>query len=145
MKSLACALLGALFAVGLVIAQMTNAGKVLGFLDFGGDWDPSLLWVMVGAIGVHALSYRLVTRRTSPLFGATFAIPARGHIDAPLVVGASLFGIGWGLGGYCPGPALVSLFTFDPVTLTFVAGMALGMLGFAWRSSRVGRAAPALG
>ncbi|MBX3272661.1 MAG: YeeE/YedE family protein [Sandaracinaceae bacterium] len=121
---------GALFSVGLAVAGMTQPSKVIGFLDFLGDWDPSLAFVMAGAIAVHALLFRLVTRRASPLFEAAFQIPKRRDFTPQLVVGAALFGIGWGLGGFCPGPGLASLPTLGAEALAFVGAMIGGMLAY---------------
>ena len=118
---------GLVFALGLGISGMTQPAKVIGFLDFTGNWDPSLAFVMVGAIMVHALLYRLIRRRSSPLFAPTFAIPTRTDIDLRLVGGATLFGIGWGIGGFCPGPALTSLASGHSTVLIFVAAMITGM------------------
>ena len=120
---------GLLFAVGLGVSGMTDANKVIGFLNLAGDWDPSLAFVMVGAIGVHLALYRLIIRRQSPLFGDTFHIPTRRDISPQLVGGAALFGVGWGLGGFCPGPGLVSLAGFGSSAAVFVVFMFVGMVG----------------
>jgi uncharacterized membrane protein YedE/YeeE len=125
--SLVSFLSGVVFALGLGLSGMTQPAKVVGFLDFTGNWDPSLAFVMVGAIMVHALLYRLIRRRSSPLFAATFAIPTRTDIDPRLVGGAALFGIGWGIGGFCPGPAFTSLASGHSTVLLFVAAMITGM------------------
>ncbi len=119
---------GALFGVGLVLGGMTRPRKVIGFLDFGGDWDPSLACVMLGAVSVHFLGNRLMRGSAAPLFADEFAVPTRRSIDARLVMGAAVFGIGWGLAGYCPGPAIVSLGAGSPGAVVFVAMMLLGML-----------------
>lgn len=119
-------LAGALFAVGLVVGGMTLPGKVIGFLDFAGAWDPSLLFVMSGGLLVHGLLYRLVMRRSSPLLAAKFHVPSRRDIDRRLVLGAAIFGVGWGLGGYCPGPGLVSL-TSGALPVVFVASVIAGI------------------
>jgi uncharacterized membrane protein YedE/YeeE len=121
---------GGLFALGLGVAGMTRPEKVLGFLDLLGDWDPSLALVMVGAIAVHALAHRVRTGR--PLLGGTFQLPTRRDIDVRLVMGAALFGVGWGLAGYCPGPGLVSLAGPLPVAALFVGAMLGGMALFGW-------------
>jgi uncharacterized membrane protein YedE/YeeE len=123
---------GLLFAIGLAIAGMTQPSKVIGFLDFFGDWDPSLMLVMVGAIAVHLVLLRVVLKRRSPLFADAFRIPTRRDLTPQLVIGASLFGVGWGLGGFCPGPAVASVGTLGAHALTFVATMALGMLVHRW-------------
>jgi uncharacterized membrane protein YedE/YeeE len=120
-------LAGALFALGLGVGGMTQPSKVIGFLDVAGAWDPSLAFVMMGAIGVGVVPFRFVLRRSRPLLGGTLHVPRTKHVDARLVLGAALFGVGWGLGGYCPGPALVSLVTGQAPVLIFVAAMAAGI------------------
>lgn len=127
---------GLLFAVGLAIGGMTRPAKVLAFLDLAGKWDPSLAFVMAGAIAVHALAYRLVRRRRTPFFAASFALPPRSDVDPSLVAGALCFGVGWGLAGYCPGPALTGLASGAVPTCVFVAGMVLGMAAHGWRVRR---------
>lgn len=118
---------GLLFGVGLVVSGMTQPQKVLDFLDPLGHFDPSLMLVMVGAIGVHLPAYHAIRRRTAPLYAARFEVPTRRDIDPALLVGALLFGAGWGLGGYCPGPALVALPAGHSATIVFVAAMLAGM------------------
>lgn len=117
---------GGLFGVGLGLSGMTSPAKVIGFLDVAGAWDASLAFVMIGAIAIHAVLRRLVLRRTSPVFAGGFDLPTTSSIDRRVVVGSALFGIGWGLAGYCPGPALVSVVT-GPGALLFVLAMAAGM------------------
>ena len=118
---------GLVFAIGLGVSGMTDPRKVLGFLDVGGSWDPSLAFVMIGAIGVHFAFARRAVARPVTLGGAPIALPARGSIDARLLVGAALFGVGWGVGGYCPGPALVALTGNGSLTVVaFVAAMIAG-------------------
>jgi len=119
---------GALFAVGLAVSGMTRPAKVAGFLDLAGDWDASLAFVMMGAIAVHFVAYRLVLRRPAPLFDESFHLPTRRDIDLRLVLGAAVFGVGWGLGGYCPGPGLVSAAAGALGAVVFVVGMTVGML-----------------
>ncbi len=119
---------GALFAVGLAFSGMTRPSKVVGFLDLAGDWDASLAFVMMGAIAVHFVAYRLVLRRPAPLFDGSFHLPTRRDIDLRLVLGAAVFGVGWGLGGYCPGPGLVSAAAGALGAVVFVVGMTVGML-----------------
>jgi uncharacterized membrane protein YedE/YeeE len=109
---------------------MTQPAKVTAFLDFTGHWDPSLLFVMGGAVMVHAVLYRLIRRRTTPLFASVFSIPARREIDWRLVGGAALFGVGWGMGGFCPGPALTSLASGRMPVILFVASMLAGMMAY---------------
>lgn len=126
MRALSALLAGVIFAAGLILSGMTQPAKVIGFLDIGGRWDPSLAFVMGGAVLVHAVAYRLILRRRAPLFEARFHVPSRRDLDLRLIAGAVLFGIGWGLAGYCPGPALVSLTAGWPALL-FVAAMVAGM------------------
>ena len=123
------ALSGALFGLGLAVSGMTQPAKVIGFLDVLGDWDPSLAFVMLGAIGVYATAYRaLAVKMPRPLYAGRFDIPASRTIDGRLVTGAALFGIGWGLGGFCPGPALVAFGAHAAAALWFVPAMLAGML-----------------
>lgn len=121
---------GVLLALGLGVSGMTNADKVIGFLNIAGDWDPSLAFVMVGAIAVHWLLFRLILRRESPFFGGNFGIPTRRDITVRLVVGSALFGVGWGLGGFCPGPGIVTSMSFGSEALAFLSAMVVGMLSF---------------
>ncbi|HLV20595.1 MAG TPA: DUF6691 family protein [Polyangiaceae bacterium] len=118
---------GFLFGLGLLVSGMTEPRRVLGFLDVTGDWDATLLFVMAGAVLVHAVLYRLIRRRPSPLFAEAFAVPSRRDIDGKLLAGAALFGAGWGLSGYCPGPALVSLSAGGAGIVSFVVGMVAGI------------------
>ena len=118
---------GIVFAIGLGLSGMTNPNKVIDFLNPAGGWDPSLAFVMVGGIGFHMLTYRWIVGRGSPLFGGRFGIPTRSDITPQLVLGAALFGVGWALGGVCPGPGLVSLATGSAYALTFVGTMSAGM------------------
>lgn len=115
---------GLLFGVGLILSGMVDPAKVLNFLDVAGTWDPSLAFVMAGAIGVAAPGFWLVRRRKAPLASASFRVPpADAPIDRSLVVGAAVFGIGWGLAGFCPGPALVSLPLGTHGAIAFVSAM----------------------
>lgn len=118
---------GVLFAVGLGISGMTQPGKVTGFLDVLGVWDASLLWVMAGAVAVHFVLFRVIRRRARPLFSARFHLPTRHDIEPRLVVGAAIFGVGWGLGGFCPGPGLVAAGSGESSAVFFVLSMAAGM------------------
>ncbi|MDX2169938.1 MAG: YeeE/YedE family protein [Deltaproteobacteria bacterium] len=115
------------FALGLGLGGMTQPSRVLAFLDVSGDWDPRLAFVMCGAIAVYAPIYRLALRRAVPLCAPAFDLPTRRSIDTRLVVGALLFGIGWGLAGLCPGPALTSLASGEPAAVLFVAAMLAGL------------------
>jgi uncharacterized membrane protein YedE/YeeE len=122
-------IVGLLFAIGLALSGMTQPQKVIGFLN-PWDWDPALLFVMIGAIGVHALSYPLVRKRKSPLFDTKWHMPTRKDLSARLVLGSAIFGLGWGLGGYCPGPGVTSLVSGDLLPIMFVVSMVAGMLFF---------------
>jgi uncharacterized protein len=119
---------GLLFGVGLVVSGMSNPGKVLNFLDIAGRWDPSLMFVMAGAVAVSFVGFRMIRRMSSPLTGGTFHWPTATDIDAPLVIGAVAFGLGWGLSGFCPGPALTAVSTFAPGALVFIGTMIVGLL-----------------
>lgn len=124
---------GILFALGLGVSGMTQPGKVIGFLDFfGGSWDPSLAFVMGGGVLVYMMGYPLAVRRDVPVFASKFLLPTRRDIDRRLILGSLLFGAGWGLGGYCPGPAMTSLPTFSTDVLVFAGSMFGGMLLYAW-------------
>lgn len=118
---------GLTFALGLGVGGMTKPARVLAFLDVAGDWDPRLALVMLGAIAVYAPAYRLARRRGHPVLAPAFDLPTRRTIDGPLVAGAVLFGVGWGLAGLCPGPALTSLASGEPAAVLFVAAMLVGM------------------
>jgi uncharacterized membrane protein YedE/YeeE len=131
-SALAAFLSGVIFAVGLAIGGMTQPAKVAGFLDFTGDWDPSLMFVMSGAVITHAILYPLIRHRSTPLFTATFSVPTRKDIDPGLLGGAALFGIGWGFSGFCPGPAITSLASGQTPVLIFVAAMIGGMYLYTW-------------
>lgn len=120
-------LAGLLFGLGLALAQMTDPSKVLGFLDLAGDWDPSLLFVLGGAVGLSALGFRLILLQRQPLFDSRFHLPTRRAIDTPLLLGSALFGIGWGIGGYCPGPAIAQLVAPNAETWIFLPAMLLGI------------------
>lgn len=121
---------GVLFALGLGISGMTQPEKVIGFLDVFGTWDPSLMFVMIGAIGVHTIIYHLTRKKSSPLISTQWHLPQKTEINKSLLIGALLFGMGWGLAGYCPGPALASAMTLESGTLMFIASMILGMFAF---------------
>jgi uncharacterized membrane protein YedE/YeeE len=128
MKSALSALgAGLVFGIGLGLAGMTQPSKVIGFLDVLGAWDPSLAFVMIGAIAVHFSLSRLIRRRERPLLDARFHWPRARDIDRKLVIGSALFGVGWGLGGFCPGPAIVTLGSGSMAAIVFVGAMGLGM------------------
>jgi uncharacterized membrane protein YedE/YeeE len=128
MSSVMAAVAGALFGAGLLLSGMTQPAKVVAFLDVAHGWDPSLGFVMGGAVAVYATAFAWIgRRRQGPWFGGMFHLPTRRDIDAPLVVGAAVFGLGWGLGGYCPGPGLVSAAGGSTTAIAFVAAMLVGM------------------
>ena len=131
MKSTLSSLLaGMLFGLGLIISEMVNPKRVQGFLDVGGHWDPTLLFVMAGALLVTSLGYRVILSRSKPFFEDAFFVPTNRIIDCRLILGAALFGAGWGLSGLCPGPAIVGLSTFNGDILLFVVAMIAGMKAF---------------
>ncbi len=126
--NLAALMAGYIFAWGLGLSGMTRPSKVLGFLDVTAAWDPSLAFVMAGAVATAAVMYRLGRKRATPIAAAAFDIPSDRRIDARLIIGAAVFGIGWGLAGYCPGPAVVTMTSGNPGALVFVVAMGAGML-----------------
>ncbi|QGY03236.1 YeeE/YedE family protein [Methylobacterium mesophilicum SR1.6/6] len=121
---------GLLFGLGLLVSGMADPAKVLAFLDVTGRWDPSLALVMAGAVAVSAAGYRLARRRGRPVLAPTLDVPARRDLDRRLIAGAAIFGLGWGLAGLCPGPALTILTVAPAEAATFVAAMVAGMLLF---------------
>ena len=123
---------GIVFALGLGVSEMTRPAKIQNFLDVAGDWDPSLLFVMGGAVGVSFVVFRLMRGSAKPVFGANYLEPSRTAIDRGLIGGAALFGAGWGLSGFCPGPAVTALATGLPQVAVFVLAMGLGMIGYRW-------------
>lgn len=123
---------GLIFGFGLILSGMANPAKVLNFLDIAGHWDPSLAFVMGGAVIVTAIGYRLIFRRSKPVLDESFHIPTTRQIDGKLVLGAAVFGIGWGLVGLCPGPALVSIALASPAIFSFVPAMLIGVVLAAW-------------
>jgi len=123
---------GLVFGIGLIFAGMTDPSKVIGFLDVAGKWDPSLAFVMGGAIFVGLFAFRKAKRRDTSLLGEIMRIPTSQVITKPLIIGSVLFGAGWGLGGFCPGPGITALGTGNPKAAIFVIGMVAGMLIFEW-------------
>jgi uncharacterized membrane protein YedE/YeeE len=121
---------GLLFGFGLALSQMTNPAKVLGFLDIAGDWDPSLAFVMAGAVAVSFLAFRRAGSWRRPIFGDAFQLPTRRDIDGLLIAGSLLFGVGWGLAGICPGPALTAIVSGQGKVFLFLAAMLAGMVAF---------------
>jgi len=129
-------LVGLLFGSGLILSGMTDPGKVIGFLDIFGSWDPSLAFVMGGAIAVGFFAFALAKKRTVNFLGGGLHLPTSNQIDRPLVIGAVLFGAGWGLAGFCPGPGLVTLASGEPKAAVFVAFMVAGMVIFEIKQRR---------
>lgn len=121
---------GLMFGVGLMASGMTDPGKVIGFLDLFGAWDPSLALVMGGAVMVGFFAFTIAKKRTTTFLGGVLRFPATNQMDKPLVIGSLLFGTGWGIAGFCPGPALVSMADGQSKAMLFVAAMLVGMLGF---------------
>ena len=127
---------GSLFGLGLAVSGMTDPLRVLGFLDLFGQFDPTLLFVLGGSVATTALAFRFVLRRAQPVFAERFHVSDLRTVDRPLLLGAAIFGIGWGLAGYCPGPALAGLGVLSREALWFVPAMVVGMLVHrAWRGS----------
>lgn len=132
---------GLIFGLGLIVSGMSDPSKVIGFLDLAGKWDPSLAFVMAGAILVGFIAFRIAGARAQSVLGGTMRLPAAGEIDRRLMLGSVVFGIGWGLAGYCPGPALVSLGSGQDkavvFTLAMIAGMAIYEAVERWRTRPV--------
>ena len=138
MRLLSALLIGAVFGLGIAISGMANPAKVINFFDVAGTWDPSLAFVMGGALITTAIGYRLVFgARARPLFAASYSLPTRKDIDARLVGGSAVFGLGWGISGFCPGGAVPALGLGEPAALIFVVAMAVGIL-----ASRIQRLNP---
>lgn len=130
-KQLAATLLSAIiFGAGLELAQMTNPQKVIGFLNITDKWDPSLIFVMIGAIIINSILFILIKKRKAPLFAEKFILPTLTKADKKLITGSAIFGLGWGIGGFCPGPALSSLMRLQPQIFIVVASMLVGMWFF---------------
>lgn len=138
-------LIGLLFGFGLILSGMTDPGKVIGFLDLFGQWDPSLAFVMGGAIAVGFFAFSVAKRRTQNFLGGAMRLPTSQDIDKRLVIGSLVFGAGWGLAGFCPGPALVSLGAGQDKAVVFVIAMVLGMLAFEWLEGRRQKSVPSAG
>lgn len=132
MQALIALIAGLLFGIGLLLSGMANPTKVIGFLDLAGSWDPSLALVMAGAIGAALPAFTMARKRSTAWAGCALALPSATQIDAPLVLGSLTFGVGWGLAGYCPGPALVSLGTGSVPAVVFVLAMIAGMAIHTW-------------
>ena len=133
MKQKLIALLsGLLFGLGLSLSQMIDRDRVLGFLDVAGDWDPTLLFVLGGAVTVTVIAFRFVLRLPRPIFNSKFYLPTRKDIDLPLILGTAIFGIGWGIAGYCPGPGITALVLGTPNPVLFVIAFIVGSLIYQW-------------
>ncbi len=132
LRVLAALVSGLVFGLGLAVSGMMNPVKVIGFLDVAGDWDPTLAFVMVGALLVAIPAYRFIPKRPRPVLEKSFDLPKKQAIDTPLVLGSALFGIGWGLVGFCPGPAVAALGTGLAPVFAFVAAMLAGMALHTW-------------
>ena len=141
MRTLVALFAGALFGLGLSVSGMMNPAKVIGFLDFAGGWDPTLAFVMGGALLVSIPAFRLILGRQRPILAGGFELPTRSALDARLLGGAALFGVGWGLSGFCPGPAVAALVTGLAPVFAFVAAMMAGMVVYAWVFERPDRGA----
>ena len=129
---------GTLFGAGLTLSGMTDPARVRGFLDLFGNWDPTLAFVMGGAVAVMVVAWRIRARMTKPLFGEKFSLPDRSDLDPQLLVGSALFGVGWGIAGLCPGPAIASLALSPGAVLPFIAAMLAGLaLHRAWPERRL--------
>ena len=131
MNAIAAFAAGLVFGAGLILSGMTDPGKIVGFLDVAGAWDPSLAFVMAGAVGVGFFAFRLAGRRGRTFLGGAIHLPTRRDFDVRLIGGSTVFGIGWGLAGFCPGPALVSFSSGVTQAAVFVGAMLLGMLAYA--------------
>lgn len=128
MNRFAALMAGLIFGAGLTLSGMVDPNQVLAFLNLAGDWRPNLIFVMGSAVVVTSIGYALVQRRRAPLFADSFHLPTNTHVDQPLVYGAVMFGAGWGIAGFCPGPAIVSTLMFDGNALLFLVAFALGQL-----------------
>jgi uncharacterized protein len=134
LRALAALGCGLVFGLGLAVSGMMKPAKVIGFLDVAGDWDPTLAFVMGGALLITIPGYRVILARRRPVLANGFSLPTKKSLDAPLIWGSALFGVGWGLVGFCPGPAVAAIGTGFPAVLGFVAAMIAGMALHAWIS-----------
>jgi uncharacterized protein len=136
MEKLTAIISGLLFGAGVTVSGMVNPQKVLNFLDIAGNWDPSLIFVMAAGLAVALIGYRFIFKRSAPLFAASFHLPTSKDIDGKLVLGAACFGMGWGMSGLCPGPAIASIVFGRSETFLFVVAMAGGMVLAKFAQSR---------
>ncbi len=139
MKALVGLLAGSVFGIGLAASGMTDTAKVIGFLDITGNWDPDLLWVMGSAVLVTLIGYPIALKEAKPLFAEAFSQKNSDGVDAKLLLGAAIFGTGWGLYGYCPGPAIAALVYQSATTLLFVLAMILGMASCHWLQNQLSK------
>lgn len=135
--SISCLLAGVLFGCGLTVSQMINPAKVISFLDISGNWDPSLAFVMGAALTITSIGYRTVLKRKIPLLVDKFQLPSRGDADAKLIFGASIFGIGWGIAGLCPGPAIASISFGGNNSIIFVVTMTITIFIYRYINTKV--------
>ncbi|MBL4608800.1 MAG: YeeE/YedE family protein [Pseudomonadales bacterium] len=126
MRNIIALLAGLIFSIGLAQSEMINPDRVLGFLDVLGAWDPALAFVLGGAVMVTVVTFRFILKRTHPLLDKEFYLPTKESLDATLIIGAIIFGVGWGLYGYCPGPALAAILYFEPSNILFVLSLLVG-------------------
>jgi uncharacterized membrane protein YedE/YeeE len=133
MRAIAAALMtGLLFGFGLCLSGMSDPAVVQGFLDIAGNWNPALVFVMAGGVAVTFIGYRVLVPKSRPLWASSFSLPTATAVDAPLLLGAAIFGVGWGMAGYCPGPAVVSLASGRVSVIVFVVSMLAGMILVRW-------------
>lgn len=135
-QGLAAFFAGLIFSIGLGISGMTQPQKIIGFLDFFDNWDPSLLFVMMGAVGLHFISYRVIRRLKHPLLSNEWFVPVKNELTPSLIAGSVIFGVGWGLGGFCPGAGITSLASFESKPFIFVLSMLIGMFLFRHADSK---------
>ena len=139
LRTLVALFAGTLFGMGLAVSGMMNPAKVVGFLDVAGEWDPTLAFVMGGALLITIPAFRLILGRPRPVLADGFALPTKSALDRRLLGGAALFGVGWGLSGFCPGPAVAALVTGLTPVFAFVAAMIAGMTVYTWVFERPDR------
>ena len=139
MKIITALLCGVLFGFGLALSGMTDTTKVIGFLDIFGQWVPDLIFVMVGAIAVSVIAFALIKKKTAPIMADKFELPSAKHLDKKLIGGGILFGIGWGLYGYCPGPAIAALAYMESSAVIFIIAMLAGMFSFHFAESNTAK------
>lgn len=129
-NALSALVVGFIFALGLGLSGMTQPQKVIGFLDLFGNWDPSLVFVMAGAIAVHFITFKIIRSRPSPMFSVDWHVPTKRELTPALILGSFIFGVGWALAGFCPGPAITSLASFEVKPVLFILSMLIGMYAF---------------